>query len=61
MQDELRNQVVAYLKQYQLRKSSLSTYLEISPQYLSDWLHKRCDFDNQKVQKIKGFLNRKFT
>jgi len=60
MQDELRDQVVAYLNQYMLRKSSLSSYLGISPQYLSDWLHKRCDFDNGRVQMIKSFLNRKF-
>ena len=60
MQDELRNDVLAYLKQYRLQKCSLSTYLEISPQYLSDWLHKRYDFDNEKIQKIREFLKRKF-
>lgn len=60
MQDELRNQVVAYLNQYMLRKSSLSSYLGISPQYLSDWLHRRCDFGSGRVQMIKNFLNRKF-
>lgn len=60
MQDELRNQVVAYLDKYMLRKSSLSSYLGISPQYLSDWLHKRCDFDNGRIQMIRNFLNRRF-
>ena len=60
MQDELRDQVIAYLNQYGLRKSSLSSYLGISSQYLSDWLHKRCDFDNGRVQMIKNFVNRKF-
>ncbi len=60
MQDELRDQVIAYLNQYMLRKSSLSSYLGISPQYLSDWLHKRCDFNNGRVQMIKNFLTRKF-
>lgn len=40
MQDELREQVIAYFNKYMLRKSSLSSYLGISPQYLSDWLHK---------------------
>ncbi len=60
MQDELREQVIAYFNKYMLRKSSLSSYLGISPQYLSDWLHKRCDFDNGRIQMIKSFLNRKF-
>lgn len=60
MQDTLRDKVVAYLEKYKLRKSSLSLYLGISPQYLSDWLHKRCDFDQGKVQDINKFLNRKF-
>lgn len=60
MQDELRDQVIAYFKKYMLRKSSLSSYLGISPQYLSDWLHKRRDFDNGRIQMIKSFLNRKF-
>lgn len=60
MQDKLRDEVVAYLEKYNLRKSSLSSYLGISPQYLSDWLHKRCDYDDEKIGKIKGFLSRKF-
>lgn len=60
MQDTLRNKVITYLEEYKLRKSSLSSYLGISPQYLSDWLHKRCDFDTEKVQNINKFLNRKF-
>ena len=60
MQDELRIKVIAYLEKYQLRKSSLSSYLGISPQYLSDWFHKRCDFDDGKVKKIAEFLDRKF-
>ena len=60
MQDELRTNVIAYLEKYQLRKSSLSSYLGISPQYLSDWFHGRCDFDNEKVKKIAEFLSRKF-
>ena len=60
MQDELREQVIAYINKNMLRKSSLSSYLGISPQYLSDWLHKRCDFDNGRIQMIKSFLNRKF-
>ena len=60
MQDKIRDEVVAYLKQYQLRKSSLSAYLGISPQYLSDWLHKRCNFDMEKINKINEFTNRKF-
>lgn len=60
MQDEIREEVVAYLEKYMLRKSSLSSYLGISPQYLSDWLHNRCDYDDEKIERIKNFLNRKF-
>ena len=40
MQDELRSRVVAYMEKYNLKKKSLSKYLGISPQYLSDWFHK---------------------
>lgn len=60
MQDTLRNKAIAYLEKYKLRKCALSSYLGISPQYLSDWLHKRCDFDTEKVQKINKFLSRNF-
>lgn len=60
MQDELRKEAVAYLEKYHLRKSALSSYLGISPQYLSDWLYKRVDYDNEKILMIREFLNRKF-
>ena len=60
MQDELRDAVVAYLKKYHLQKRALSTYMGISPQYLSDWFCKRVDYDDAKIQKIKAFISRKF-
>ncbi len=60
MQDELRNATVAYLEKYQLQKRALSSYMGISPQYLSDWLYKRVDYDDDKIQKIKAFISRKF-
>ena len=60
MQDELRKEAAAYLEKYHLKKSALSSYLGISPQYLSDWLYKRVDYDNEKVLMIRKFLNRKF-
>lgn len=60
MQEKLRKRVVEYLNFYQLQKSSLSSYLGISPQYLSDWLHNRHDFDDEKIAKIKDFISRKF-
>jgi len=60
MQDELRDAVVAYLKQYHLQKRALSTYMGISPQYLSDWFCKGVDYDDAKIQKIKAFISRRF-
>ena len=60
MQDELRKEVIDYLEEYGLRKSALSSYLKISPQYLSDWLHKRCDFDVWKLSETKKFLSRRW-
>ena len=60
LQDELRNQVIAYMDKYNLKKKSLSTYLGISPQYLSDWFHKRVDYDNERIQKIKKFISHEF-
>ena len=60
MQDELRDAVVAYLKKYHLQKRALSTYMGISPQYLSDWFCKRVDYDDTKIQKIKAFISRRF-
>jgi len=60
LQDELRNQVVAYMDKYNLKKKSLSTYLGISPQYLSDWFYKRVDYDNERIQKIKEFVSHEF-
>lgn len=60
LQDELRNQVVAYMDKYNLKRKSLSTYLGISPQYLSDWFHKRVDYDNERIQKIKKFISHEF-
>ena len=60
MQDELREQVASYMDKYSLKKKSLSTYLGISPQYLSDWFSKRVDFNNERVQKIKKFITHEF-
>lgn len=60
MQENLRKQVVEYLNQYHLQKSALSSFLGISPSYLSDWLHCRVDFDDGKISKIEKFLSRKF-
>lgn len=60
MQDELRKEAVAYLEEHHLRKSALSSWLGISPQYLSDWLYKRVDYDDTKILRIREFLKRKF-
>lgn len=60
MQDELRSRVVAYMEKYNLKKKSLSKYLGISPQYLSDWFHKRVDYDNERIQKINEFVSHEF-
>lgn len=60
LQDELRDQTVAYMEKYNLKKKSLSTYLGISPQYLSDWFYKRVDFGNERIQKIEKFISHEF-
>lgn len=60
MQEELREQVASYMDKYNLKKKSLSTYLGISPQYLSDWFFKRVDFNNERVQKIEKFISHEF-
>ncbi|MDD3362794.1 MAG: hypothetical protein PHW34_14095 [Hespellia sp.] len=58
MQDDLREKAVVYLYKNEIKKGQLSEYLGISPQYLSDWLHKRVEFDDSKINQINEFIEK---